>query len=265
MNYLIAIDSDGTLRKSDGTISEITKKAIAKHMNNNSVVVICTARPRYHTQKIAQEAGASNYLISSNGAEIFDLNKNKLIWATYVEKDDCKKLYNYAKQNKIRIMFVVENTEYVTQFVRNDDQVLLDDKNFELVLNSNVKQVMIIGDNKQKIIDFKKNVIEKYKLNILDSSNENKEEIWFSIVGKGASKGIALLELAKHLNISSDNIVSIGNDSNDVSMFEISKISVAVSNATDIALKKAKIIIKSNDADGVALFLEEFYKEKIQE
>ena len=48
-------------------------------------------------------------------------------------------------------------------------------------------------------------------------------------------------------------------------MFEISKISVAVSNATDIALKKAKIIIKSNDADGVALFLEEFYKEKIQE
>ena len=255
MNYIIAIDSDGTLRKSDGTISDASKKAIHRHMQKNNVVVICTARPRYHTLKVAKEAGASNYLISSNGSEIYDHNTNNLIWATYVSGKDCNKLYKYAKQENIRIMFVVDNTEYVTQFVRNEDQILLDDSNFDIVLNSNVKQVMIIGKEKNKIEKFKDLVEKKYKLNILDSSNKNKEEMWFSIVGNGASKGIALLKLAEFLNISSENIISIGNDNNDISMFEISKQCAAVGNGTEKALKSATCIVASNDEDGVAFFL----------
>ncbi len=68
MNYIIAIDSDGTLRRTDGEISECTKEAIAKQIKKKNIVVICTARPRYHTLKISNEAGASNYLISSNGS-----------------------------------------------------------------------------------------------------------------------------------------------------------------------------------------------------
>lgn len=261
MNYLIAIDSDGTLRRSDGTISDVTKKAIFKQIKNNNVVVICTARPRYHTLKIAKEVGASNYLISSNGSELYDFSENKLIWATYVNKEDCIKLYKYSKKENIRIMFVIENTEYVTQFIRDDAQILLNDENFDKVLEGNVKQIMVIGKDKEKIENFKNIVINEYKLNILDSSSKNKEEMWFSIVGKKASKGIALLKLAEYLNISSDNIVSIGNDNNDISMFEVAKISVVVSNSTENALKKAKYITESNDNDGVALFLEQLYKE----
>lgn len=265
MNYIIAIDSDGTLRRSDGTISELSKVAIQKQKENNNIVVISTARPRYHTLKIAKEAGASNYLISSNGSEIYDSNENKLVWATYIDKKYCKKLYEYAKQENIRIMFVVENTEYVTQFVRNEDQILLNDDNLDIVLKSDVKQVMIIGKDIKKIETFKDIIINKYKLNILDSSNKNKEEMWFSVVGNDASKGIALIKLAEYLNISSDHIISIGNDNNDISMFEVSKISAAVSNATEKALKKATKIIKSNDEDGVALFLEQLYQENLQD
>lgn len=98
MNYIIAIDSDGTLRRTDGEISERTKEAITKQIKKNNVVVICTARPRYHTLKISNEAGASKYLISSNGSEIFDSENQKIIWATYLKATDCQKLYDYAKK-----------------------------------------------------------------------------------------------------------------------------------------------------------------------
>ena len=72
MKYLIAIDSDGTLRRSDGTISTDTKKIIKKLRDLGHTVVITTARPRYHTLKISNEVGIDDYLISSNGSEVYD-------------------------------------------------------------------------------------------------------------------------------------------------------------------------------------------------
>lgn len=257
MKYIIAIDSDGTLRKTDGTISDFTKMVIKKQIEKENVVVICTARPRYHTQKISNEVGANNFIISSNGSEIYDVQKKKVIWAKYIDKKSCKLLYDYAILNNIRIMYVLENTEYVTQFTRNDNQVLLTEDNFDEVINNKVKQVMVISKEKDKINMFKEIVQNEYKMNILDSSKENSEENWFSVVSNEASKGIAVLKLSKYINVSKENIIAIGNDNNDISMFKVAKISAAVSNSTKKALENAKYKIKSNDEDGVAIFLNE--------
>ena len=257
MKYIIAIDSDGTLRKTDGTISEFTKMVIKKQIEKENVVVICTARPRYHTQKISNEVGANNFIISSNGSEIYDVQKKKVIWAKYIDEKSCKLLYDYAILNNIRIMYVLENTEYVTQFTRNDNQVLLTEDNFDEVINNKVKQVMVISKEKDKINMFKEIVQNEYKMNILDSSKENSEENWFSVVSNEASKGIAVLKLSKYINVSKENIIAIGNDNNDISMFKVAKISAAVSNSTKKALENAKYKIKSNDEDGVAIFLNE--------
>lgn len=79
MKYIIAIDSDGTLRKTDGTISDFTKLAIKKQIEKENIIVICIARPRYHTQKISNEVGANRFMISSNGSEIYDVQKQKII------------------------------------------------------------------------------------------------------------------------------------------------------------------------------------------
>ena len=257
MRYIIAIDSDGTLRKTDGTISDFTKTVIKNQIEKENIVVICTARPRYHTQKISNEVGANSFMISSNGSEIYDVQKQKIIWAKYLDSKNCKLLYDYAKLHNIRIMFVLENTEYVTQFTRNENQILLTDNNFDEVINNKVKQIMVIGKEKNKINTFKEIVQNEYKMSILDSSSENSEETWFSVVSNKTSKGIAVLKLAEYLNISEKNIIAIGNDNNDISMFEIAKISAAVSNSTKNALEKAIYRIKSNDEDGVAIFLNE--------
>ena len=260
MKYLIAIDSDGTLRKNDGTITEKTKLAIKKQMGKGNIVVICTARPRYHTLEISEDVGISNYLISSNGSEVFDIKENKIIWSSYIDKEKCKLLYEYANNNNIRIMFVLDNSEYVTKFTRNDNQILLNDENFNDVFESNVKQIMVIDKDKEKIDEFKKIVKSKYKMNILDSSNKKSEESWFSIISNNASKGIALKKISEYLNIPIENTIAIGNDKNDISMFEIAGISVAVNNASKSIKNKVDYVTLSNEKDGVATFLNTYKK-----
>lgn len=260
MKYLIMIDCDGTLKHSDGTISVRSKKIISNLKENGNLIVLCTARPRYYTSKMALEINSDEYLISSNGTEIYDTRNKKIIWASYLEKRQIEKLYKYACSNNVRIIFVTENTEYATQFIRNDNQILLTDLNFNEVLNNNVKQVMIIGKEKDKITIIKDKIIAENELNIIDSSSTNREEVWFSVVSNTSSKGIALLKLADYLNIDYNNTIAIGNDKNDISMIQIAHIGVAVDNAQREVKEVANVITKSNDEDGVAVFLEDLNK-----
>lgn len=122
---------------------------------------------------------------------------------------------------------------------------------------------MIIGKEKKRIRNYKEIILNKYKLNVIDTSKDYKEEIWFSIISHDASKGKALERLAKYLNIPNENIIAIGNDNNDLSMIEMAGTGIAVSNATPSLKKSADKIIKSNDEDGVYYFLKDFIKNNL--
>lgn len=157
-------------------------------------------------------------------------------------------------------MFVSENTEYVTMFTRNASQILLDDKNVDIVLKKDIKQIMIISKYKELVKKYKSFIEQKSNLCVVDSSREDKEELWFSIISNKASKGIALQKLAKYLNVPMENTIAIGNDKNDISMFEVAGLSVAVSNAENDIKEIVKYVTLSNDEDGVAVFLETLIK-----
>lgn len=260
MKYLIAIDSDGTLRHSDGNISDKTKETIKKVIDCGNIVVICTARPRYYTLKISNEVGLNEYLISSNGTEIYDNINKKNIYCNYLPKKECKIIYRETKKLGLRVMFVSENTEYVTMFTRNDSQILLDDKNVDIILKKDIKQIMIISKHKELVKKYKSFIEQKFNLCVVDSSREDKEELWFSIISNKASKGSALQKLAKYLNVPLENTIAIGNDKNDISMFEVAGLSVAVSNAENDIKEKVNYVTLSNNEDGVAVFLETLIK-----
>lgn len=256
MKHLIAIDSDGTLRHTDGTITDETKSTISKLVDKGNVVVICTARPRYHTIITSDEVGLKDYQISSNGTEVFDSKNNTVLFGLYLPKYICKKIYKDSKKYNIRVVFVCENMEYTTMYTRNDSQVLLDDNNLDEMLNNHIKQIMIIDKDEDMVMKYKSIVESEYKLKIVDASGAFRNEMWFSIINKNASKGKAILKLARYLKIPKKNIIAIGNDINDLSMFEVSNTSVCVNNAPDSIRKKATVITESNDEDGVRKYLE---------
>lgn len=258
MKYLIAIDSDGTLRHSDGYISNKTKKVIKKIVDHGNVVVICTARPRYYTLKISNEVGLNEYLISSNGTEIYDNINKKIIYSKYLPKKECRLIYEGTKKLGLRVMFVSENTEYVTLFTRNDSQILLNDNNIDILLKKDIKQIMVISDNKLLVKKYKSTIEKMSNLCIVDSSKEDKEELWFSVISSNSSKGNSLKVLAEYLDIPIKNTIAIGNDNNDISMIDIAGYGVAVDNSTDQLKEHANYITKSNDEDGVADYLIKF-------
>jgi len=75
------------------------------------------------------------------------------------------------------------------------------------------------------------------------------------------NKGTALLQCLQHMNsrghdIKLENVIAFGDGENDISMFALAGMSVAMGNAMDAARHAAKYVTGSNDDGGVGLFLE---------
>ena len=256
---IIFIDSDGTLRDSNGKVSERIKKVIQENRKKGNKIIISTSRPRYQIIKVVEEVLADDIVISSNGSEIYDSKNKRIIFNSFIEYDELIKLVEYAYLKDIRLILTMDDYDYVTKDIRNSNQKLLNKNDYKNeLINCNVKQCMFIDKNSNEIFKLKDILSKNDKLNIVDESNEKSKccEKWFSIVNSNCSKGNAIKILIKYLNVPIENTIAIGNDKNDISMFEVAGLSVAVANASEDIKNKVDYITLSNDEDGVALFLE---------
>lgn len=263
MKKLILIDSDGTLRKTDGTFSDRTKEIIKLVVEAGHYVVICTGRPRYHTEEIMKEVGASQVIVSNNGADIYNVITKEEIGSYYINKDECYRIIEYTHSNDLRLVISTGYVEYVSKDLRNDNQILLDYDNYQEQLKDiDVFQCLIVERDIDKL--------EKLKAEIFNSKNiELKNgmtfttagyDSWFTIGNPNANKGNALITLAKYLNIDIKDTIAIGNDYNDISMLKEAGFSICVDNALDEVKEYSDYITLSNDCDGVAVVLEKVLK-----
>ena len=80
MYKLVVVDLDGTILNSYGEISETTKESVKKCLEKGAKIVIASGRPIDSIKTIANELGIEEYFIAGNGALIYDLKKDEIIY-----------------------------------------------------------------------------------------------------------------------------------------------------------------------------------------
>ena len=265
MRQLVFVDSDGTLKNSKGEITGNTKRVVKELIDKDIQVIITTGRPRYHALKVRNNSNASKYLISSNGAEVYDIDEDKVIYSRYMTPSSVIDITSIANKYNCRCAFTVGNVEYVQDEAKNVNQVLLSDE-LDIFLQENyVKQIFIRGDSE---IDINNAYMDIIKLNDTKIVNESsyfhdgiveKKGLWFSVGHKDVNKGMAIVELCRYLNVALEHTYGFGNDYNDIDMFSVVNHSIIMENANDDLKKYATIITESNDEEGVAILLENLF------
>jgi len=253
MNKMIFLDLDGTLLKDDEKYNKKMKEVIKEYRKRNSFIVLTSARSRLKMKKIISDLEIDTYYISSNGSEIIDIKTNKVLYSSYINKKSLKYIYDLSIKYDIELVLAVEDKEYILNTSNNIEKKLLK--------SLNVKQIMMLSENLNKLNAFIK------KLDVLDNiefiynlNNIENGKYWYSIVNKGVSKGNASIILSEHCNINKKDTIGIGNDYNDISMFDMLGLGVTVDNAIEDIKENASIIIDSNNNDGVYKFLKDFIK-----
>lgn len=263
----IFIDIDGTLRDSNRKLSSRTINAIKRITDKGILVILCSGRPRKYTEQISRECFASKYIITSSGGMIYDYEENKVLYVNEMNKEALIKLYEIANPEDVRFIMNVGEGRVVNKVKHADQEIQLDEDIKDFVYNNPVVQCTIADSDFDKIknlipkIDKVENVeIKNRHKSLLDDKFKDDKTVFCDIANINSNKGNAVKKLLEILNIPKEDTIAIGDDNNDLSMFEQVGYRVAVDNAIDIVKEKADKITLSNDEDGVAVFLEKLIK-----
>ena len=264
----IFIDIDGTLRDSNRNLSVKTKETIKSVSEKGILVILCSGRPRKYTEQISRECFASKYIITSSGGNIYDYKQDKILYVNEMNKEAIIKLYEIANPEDARFIMNVGEGRVVNKVKHPDQEKQLEEDIREFVYKNDVVQCTIADSNFDKIknlipkIEKVENVeIKNRHKSLLDTKFKDDKTIFCDIANIDSNKGNAVKKLLEILNIKKEETIAIGDDINDLSMFEQVGYKVAVDNAINIVKENADEITLSNDKDGVALFLDKMLKE----
>src|SRR6476469_227371 len=109
---LAAIDLDGTLLRSDGTISQRSRDAIRAVRDAGIVVVIVTARGPASVTDLAKDAGIGGSAICSNGGLIVALATGAILRERLLETETAVRLVHALRERLPGIVFAVEHEAF---------------------------------------------------------------------------------------------------------------------------------------------------------
>ncbi|VEU59067.1 HAD family hydrolase [Mesomycoplasma neurolyticum] len=272
-------DLDGTLLQSDKSISPNSIQTIIKLKNNNKLFGVATGRPYYFVKKEITLLKPDFPIISCNGALIFDYKLNKVIFYNSFTKDQVSLIWNILTKNNITfLVYQVDKMQgyhpeakvskwfkWVEDTIKSRDNehkpefVILNkeqQKNFLNQENKIVKFLMIKTDSNE--LDLEKALKELNEIPGIYAVQSHPEVV--DIMRNESTKGTGIEMLAKKYNFDLNKTLVFGDESNDISMFEKAKYSVAMEQAPVNVKKVSTFITKSNDEDGIFHFVEKHFE-----
>lgn len=264
MRTLYISDLDGTLLRSNETLSEFTINTLNEMTEKGMLFSYATARSVVTAKKVTRGLYAHIPLIVYNGTFIIDSASGKILHANYFKKDIIQ-VYEKLLENEIypivyayidgveKFSFIPEKcTPGMKQFIksRSGDRRLNIVKTKEELVKGNIFYITCI-DEPEKLEPFYRLYADQYHI-IYDKDIYTGNQ-WLEIMPKEASKANAAKQLKEMLNCG--RIVVFGDGKNDIDMFQIADEAYAVENADAELKKSATGIIDGNNKDGVARWL----------
>lgn len=289
MYKLIAIDLDGTLLNSYGEISNENIKALKKAQDAGAKIVLASGRVDTAIESFAYQTGANEYIISGNGASIYDLKRKKVIYNKYLAKEKVLEIANFCETNSIyynvyaQKSIITKSLNYNTLYYQSENQKKNDDKQTKIDIVESIpdyiKQLknesflkIIVCDKDEMIFKGMINTLKKDKeIDVLDVSHMSRKIVKYGteeydikyyyteITNKNVNKWNALEFLLNKFNIAKEEIITIGDNINDKEMIQNAGIGVAMGNSTPVIKDVANIVTTSNDENGVAKVIERFF------
>lgn len=288
MYKLVTVDLDGTMLNSYGMVTENTKKAIKKTIEKGTDVVIASGRPIDSIKTIAKEIGSNNYFIAGNGALIYDIKKDEIIYEKYMTKQKVLEIIKICEENSISYNVYTDKTILATSLKYNvlyyhkenlkkeeskKTNISVVENMYEYVQDMQEEKFLkiTICDESQSIFQ---SIIRKLRqigeIEVLDVSHMSRKVIrqgtedvpieyyYTEISLANVDKWNAIEFLMQRLEISKEEVIAIGDNVNDKKMIENAGLGIAMKGSTPIVLDVANYITDTNNEDGVANALEKF-------
>lgn len=263
---IVFCDIDDTLNPSNGTTTEYTREVMKKLKDKGIKVVVNTGRSAKYAVEKSIEAGLSEYIISSNGAEVYNYHERKEIFSKPISKEDILAIYDYCETHNMTIILNCLEKRYINikdYKYNNEPAIYFEDIN-EVIDNNKINQLVILSSNFDRMLVLPNMFKEKFpslkvvhsSIGLIEEKRVPGKEYYHDLVLENTAKSTGIVELLDYLGIDSEKAIAIGNGYDDICMCDVVGTSVAVENANQTLKEVATYITDSAENDGVAKILE---------
>lgn len=285
--YKIAfIDLDGTLLNQYGAVEEETKRILNKVMEKGTDIVIASGRPVDAIKQIAKEIGSKNYFIAGNGALIYDLQKDEIIYKETIKKEKALEIIKICNENNIYYNIYTKNEILTSELKynvlyyykenqnkeeRNKTKINIVEDIYKYIeeKDEEILKITVCDEDKAIFESILKRLKKVKGIEILDVSHMSRKSIkngtdtielsyyYTEIMLKDTDKWKAIQYLINKLNINKEEIIAIGDNSNDKQMIENAGLGIAMKGSAKEVIDIADYVTEEkNSENGVAKTLE---------
>jgi Cof subfamily protein (haloacid dehalogenase superfamily) len=270
MKNIYITDLDHTFLRNDLSISNFTRNTWNAFAKNN-IMGIATARTFKKTQQFLKDVEVNAPMILLDGALIATQNK-KIIDTKFISKDIADNIIDIGAKfgifpfilaladkhlNEVFLYSDICNktqTQVIKHYSKDDH--LKECKNIR-ALNDNFK-VVYMGD-KFVLSQLAQELEDEFgdTLKYILAPEAYTKSYFLTILHKDADKSHGILSVSEYVGFDLNKLTVFGDNFNDLGMFNLAKISVAMANAQQKVKENASIVLEfSNDEDGVAKYLQ---------
>lgn len=263
---IVFVDIDDTLNPSNQKVSEKTKEIMRKLKENGIKVVVNTGRSTKYAIEKSIEGDLSEFVISSNGAEVYDYYQRKVIFQQSIPANTVKEIYQYCENLKLTLILNSLEKRFINikDYKYNNEPVIYFDNIDEILENNTINQLVVLSSNFDRMLVIPNMFKEKFpnlkvvhsSIGLIEGKREKGKEYYHDLVLQNTAKSTGIAELLDYLKIDSEAAIAIGNGYDDICMCDVVGTSVAVANANEKLKEIATYLTKSSSEDGVAYILE---------
>jgi hydroxymethylpyrimidine pyrophosphatase-like HAD family hydrolase len=262
---IFVTDFDGTLLRSDRTVSQVDRTALKRLGDYGALRVIATGRSLYSFNKVADPELPVDFVIFSTGAGICDYPGRRMLRNIGLEPDEVKQAVDVLLAAQLDFMIhdpIPENHRFRYHALDRPNR----DFDRRVALYREFAQPLVgpqdgFGAATQLVavvpaaagfdaLQLIRDRLTDFSI-IHTTSPLDGESTWIEIFPFNVSKGLTTSWLTTRLGIDLRDTVSVGNDYNDLDLLEWAETSYVVANAP-AALTTRFTCVASNDENGVA-------------
>ncbi len=272
MNKLFISDLDGTLLNSNAELTDFTVNTINSLIEKGMFFTYATARTEYSAGNITKRLNINVPCIVNNGAEIYDRQSGKYVRKADIPIDAVTTIINAFTENNVGMfMFKFKGEKFGTCYTDNLNELMQEYvrsrgktgqplwkcSDLHSENDGNVVYLTSTGDY-EKLLPIERIAASIEGLDHVFYEDTYTGKHYLEIFSENASKANGLKFLREKYDF--DKIVVFGDNLNDLSMFKVADVKIAVENAKEELKKFADFVIDSNDNDGVAKWLKNSYE-----
>ena len=260
MIKLIAIDMDGTLLNSKKELLEETKQYFKEFhtKGTDTLLVLCTGRPETGIRPYLKDLGyleENHYIISQNGANIYESKTGKRLMDAFVDSNAIQKWIEFGKKHGISVMgagvdYYYSFDEEPTEWMEFDVKIVngsIKRITKEESLSTDFYKLLLLG-NEEQLNEFETIIPKEWRDEFYVVRSQ---KYLVEVLKKGVNKAFGLEKLATALNIEPYEIAAIGDAANDIEMLEYAGLAIAMGNASEEVKAIADIVTDTNENNGV--------------